>query len=710
MRGHEQRMAVMSAAGAAAPDPRGRDRSRHGLVREFAGLVPGIVYVYDIEHDRTLFVNTQVSQLLGWEEAEIGRLGDAIIRTLLHPDDAAALDAHLQALRALADGESRRARCRFRHADGSYRWFENRDAVLTRADDGRVLEIIGVSTDITEQQDAEEALRQNASMARRLQARTELVASVMTELEALDALEPLMEAIVNSVVPRLADYAILEVPSRSEPILAITHHDARLIPVLGAIRDRQRADGAAGTIVRATRGESQLVPQVTPALLGAAARDEVTMALYRKLGPRSHVTVPVDVAGEAGALMLGLSDAGRRPYGNDELALAQEIAHRAGVLLARARIREEEHQIGVRLQRALLPGALLSDPAIQVAASYQTSSALLSVGGDWYDTLALPDGRLAFAVGDVVGHGLDAAAAMSRMRIALAALAPLTATPGQLLTRLEEFAAGANGVEFATLSIGFYDPEIGVLSYASAGHPPVLVVSRGGATRWLMDGRSMPLGAVADTGERPEARTDLASGDLLVFYSDGLVERRREPITTGLDRLAAAVAPVTDRPVEEVCAELSSRALRGSVSEDDAVILCVRVGQVSATRFERRIPALADQLATTRAALRAWLARIEASDSLQQRLLLATGEALSNAVEHGYGHGGAGGIDVTIAVTGDALQVTVADDGRWSERESAPGRGRGLAVIAALGDDLRRTSNEAGTTVSFRLPIMEDTP
>ena len=702
---------MMSAAAGAASHHAGHDPARHRLVREFAGLVPGILYVYDIEHDRTLFVNTQVSQLLGWDDAEIGRLGDEIIRTLLHPDDAAALDVHLQALRRLGDGESRLARCRFRHADGTYRWFENRDAVLTRADDGRVLEIIGVSTDITERQAAEDALRENVSMARRKQARTELVASVMTELEALDALEPLMEGIVNSVVPRLADYAILEVPSRLEPILAITHFDPRLIPVLGAIRDRQRADGAAGTIVRATRGEAQLVAHVTPALLGEAARDEVTMALYRQLGPRSHVTVPVDVAGEAGALMLGLSDPGRRPYGSEELALTQEIAHRAGVLLARARIREEEHRIGVRLQRALLPEALLSDPAIEVAASYQTSSALLSVGGDWYDTLALPDGRLAFAVGDVVGHGLDAAAAMSRLRIALAALAPLTGSPGELLTRLGEFAAGVNGVEFATVAIGFYDPRVGRLSYASAGHPPVLVVSRTGATRWLMDGRSMPLGTVDGSDRRPEAHTELSTGDLLVFFSDGLVERRREPITTGLDRLAGAVTQVIDRPVREVCAELSSRALHGSVSEDDAVVLCVRVGRVSETRFERRIPALADQLAPTRTALRAWLARLDRSDSLAQRLLLATGEALSNAVEHAYGDGGTGAIDLTVADTGDgALAVTVSDDGRWSERESAPDRGRGLDVIATLGDDLRRISNEAGTTVSFRLAIMEDTP
>ncbi|MGA9857849.1 MAG: SpoIIE family protein phosphatase [Solirubrobacteraceae bacterium] len=983
MRGHERRAAMMGAASESAPGQPGEMSARHRLVSDVGTLVPGILYVYDLEQGHTVIANTQVSEVLGWEDEAIGRFGDAIIEQLLHPDDAADLQAHLAALRRLADGESRQVRCRFRHADGSYRWFENRDAVLARGPDGGVVEIIGVASDITERVHSEHALRvaaeqnhyralladelrvaqtpedvertaprllclhlaatraqytetveagaglaavalasgttlrvddvstdpglselqrnrsaehavaacvvvplmragqavavlaveqstprtwtdaevalieetakrtrmsvertraladlsereasyrslfrsidegfclcemvcdadgepvdyrflevnerfkdhtgmldpvgrtaremvpdlelhwvqtmarvgiggetlryensadsmsrhfdlfaapvepigcgrflvvvndvterkraettlrENAAMARRGRARTELVASVMTELETFDGLAPLMDGLVTSLVPKLADYAILEIPGRVEPVLAISHRDPELVGVLRALRDRQRASGDPGSLLRAARGEALLLERITPDMLIDGGIDEPTLALYQRLGPRSHIAVPVDVTGEPGALLLGLSDPGRRPYGIEELSLVQELARRSSVLLARARVREDEHRIGVRLQRALLPDELLRHPAIQVAASYQTSSDLLSVGGDWYDTLALPDGRIALAVGDVVGHGLEAAAAMSRMRIALAALAPGAPSPGVLLSRLGDFAAGANGVEFATLTCGFLDPVTGILRYASAGHPPILVASADGATRWLDEGRSMPLGSVSMPGPRAEAETTLRSGDLIVLYSDGLVERRHEPITTGLDRLAHAAGGLVDRSVEDVCGELLARTMRGSRSEDDAVILCVRFGRVSDSVFERRMPATADQLAPARTELLAWLARTGAHNSLPQRLLLAVGEALSNAVEHAYQDRLPGSMELAVHVDGTGgLAVTVSDRGRWNDRPSGSGRGRGLAVIDTLSSELQRHSDATGTTVSFTVPIEEET-
>ncbi|HEY2005573.1 MAG TPA: SpoIIE family protein phosphatase, partial [Solirubrobacteraceae bacterium] len=556
---------------------------------------------------------------------------------------------------------------------------------------------------------AEETLRDSAETARRGRARSELVTSVMRDLEAIDRLPALAERLVTTLVPRVADYALLEIPGRLEPVLALAHRDPHKGEILRTLRDEHRIMASVNSVARAAAGESRLIEQVDDEMLRRlAAGSSAVLSLLEQLGPRSHIAVPIDVGGEAGALLLGLSDPERRRYGSEEFALAEEIAYRVSILFAHARVREEEHAIGVRLQQALLPEALFDHPAVQVAARYQTGSDLLYVGGDWYDTLPLPDGRLALTVGDVVGHGLDAAASMSRMRIALAALAPQAAGPGELLSRLAEFSAGANGVQFATATCSFLDPGTGELSYSSAGHPPALVVSPDGASRWLEGGRSMPVGAVAIACDRPDELDRLNPGDLLILYSDGLVERRREPIGMGLARLEAAARAAVDLPVEDLCQRLVTQLAAVSTNDDDAVIMCLRFSPVTLSAFRRRIPAQPDQLAPTRAAIRAWLRRREDPAAVGHRLLLAVGEALTNAVEHAYLGRVAGAVDLSIdADGGDLMRVRVRDHGRWREAASAPGRGHGLKVIQGLASGLKRESDDAGTTVSFELAIPE---
>ena len=145
----------------------------------------------------------------------------------------------------------------------------------------------------------------------------------------------------------------------------------------------------------------------------------------------------------------------------------------------------EEREIAIGLQRALLPGTLVVPAGVSVAARYEAASAALEVGGDWYDVFPLADGRVALTVGDVVGHGLAAAAAMGQLRTALAALARYTDSPGELLTRLDTFVATTGATDFATVCYGVLDPATGVFEYASAGHPPILLVSPDGETRWL---------------------------------------------------------------------------------------------------------------------------------------------------------------------------------------------------------------------------------
>ncbi|HSL10232.1 MAG TPA: SpoIIE family protein phosphatase, partial [Actinomycetota bacterium] len=186
-------------------------------------------------------------------------------------------------------------------------------------------------------------------------------------------------------------------------------------------------------------------------------------------------------------------------------ALASEIHEREVALEERSREQERrslaetaavrEHEIALTLQRSLLGPTVLETDHVSVACFYGASVDDMQAGGDWHDVISLPDGRLGLAVGDVLGRGLAAAAAMGQLRVALAALAPDTPSPSALIDRLETFAAGIDVAGMATLLYASLDPRSGQLSYACAGHPPPLVVAPDGRATFLWDGRSRPIGS-----------------------------------------------------------------------------------------------------------------------------------------------------------------------------------------------------------------------
>jgi PAS domain S-box-containing protein len=583
------------------------------------------------------------------------------------------------------------------------RWFDVYASPVQPAGCGQ---FVIVFRDASDRRRAEEALRQSEEAERRAHYRSQLVSHVIAELESLDSVALMAQRFVEALVPRLADYATLEIPASVEPVLAVAHHDPDRIPLLRTLRENHRLrPSEANSIARAAQGHAQMISRIAPESLRDYARDEETYSMLRELGPRSHIAVPVDVLGCKGALMLGLSDPKRHPYSDQELELAQEIAGRVSNLLTRARAREDEHSIAVRLQQALLPGALPRHPAIQVAARYQTGSSLLQVGGDWYDAFSLPDGRIALSVGDVVGHGLEAAAAMGRLRVALAALAPHADSPSELITRLDSFASGADGVDFATACYAELDPADGTLHYASAGHPPMLVVGESGETRWLEGGRSTPLG-ISSHAVRADAEDELRSGDLLIAFSDGLVERRGEPINEGLDRLERVARTLGAAPASEACHLLVERLVADPPEDDDIVVMCLRFSPVTAAAFQRVLPARPEELAPTRAALRTWLDERNTTARTREDLLIAVGEALGNAVEHAYNRGPAG--TITMAIVEDEqgdLHVEIRDRGQWQDESEGADRGRGTGIMSALTRDFTRATDQSGTTVKFTFPV-----
>jgi serine/threonine-protein kinase RsbW len=328
---------------------------------------------------------------------------------------------------------------------------------------------------------------------------------------------------------------------------------------------------------------------------------------------------------------------------------------------------------------------------------YRPGAATLEVGGDWYDAFALPDGRIALVVGDVVGHGLDAAITMGQLRGAVRALAPLGG-PADLLVRLDEFAETIRGADSATLAYAELEPSTGRLRYACAGHPPPFLLRSERGSEFLWSGRSTPV-AAALFQTRDEATVQLAPGDTIGLYTDGLVERRGQSLEDRFERLLATSAASAGEPLERLSSLILDEMLRGEATDDDACLLLVRA---SGPGFTRTIASDPAQLAVLRRALRAWLEEAGVGEADRQEVLLAIGEALTNAIEHAYASS-SGEVRLDARLTApDELVLTVRDHGRWLDRPSHPDRGRGLRVMQAVVDELDLSPGADGTTVELR--------
>ena len=260
-----------------------------------------------------------------------------------------------------------------------------------------------------------------------------------------------------------------------------------------------------------------------------ATRCPLVAASRALTGTSSLLAVPVRPAGRTiGALGFGFRATG--PVSAEIVLVAETLAELAGQALDRARRYEDEHAVAHQLQQALLPKVPAELPGAGIGVCYRPADRGRDVGGDWYDAFELPTGRIGFAVGDVVGHDLKAAVAMGRLQQLLRYVAVGGSRPAKVLQALDEACPAVTGTDFATLGYAEYDPAEAVITYACAGHPPPLLVADGRAT-YLNEGRSAPLGF--QDGPRSEARLIVLSEAMLVWYSDGLIEKARRSRRSG---------------------------------------------------------------------------------------------------------------------------------------------------------------------------------
>ncbi len=301
-------------------------------------------------------------------------------------------------------------------------------------------------------------------------------------------------------------------------------------------------------------------------------------------------------------------------------------------------------------------------------------------------------------IGDVVGHGVRAAASMGKLRNVLQYSALDGLAPAEVLERLNGYFCALTDSDMATLLIAEYDPAGQRVRYSSAGHLPAMLRMPDGTVELLEGGRGMPLCA-SDQAQYTEAERDLPAGSMLVLYTDGLIERRGESLDVGLGRLSNALHHASGG-VEDVADSLLSDFLANDAPADDVALLCVEVrGPEPALRL--RLPAAARHLSGMRRAALDWLNRVGASEEEAREITVATNEAAANAIEHAYGLYDADFV-VEADQVGDVVEFVVRDFGQWRTRPSSADRGRGLDLARALMDSVDVQPGSGGTVVRLR--------
>lgn len=419
----------------------------------------------------------------------------------------------------------------------------------------------------------------NASLyeaVRRAEQRQGLLARASAQLTT--SLEPaeVLRRLASIVVPELADVCEVDLIGPDGALRRFLHTGGAVPREVEREVERRSIDvdgeHPVAEVIRS--GEPLLLRDLPDDLFDRLADGEEDLAATQP-GSRRAMLVPLVARGQViGVLTLVATSATRR-FDQTDLDLAEDLADRTAVALDNARLYHEQREASVVLQRALLPPTVTAPPGVHVAVRYLPGGEGVEVGGDWYDVVPLPSGKVAFAVGDVMGRGIPAAARMGQLRAGLRAYLLDERGPADALTRLELFADPDR--TFVTAACAVLDPESRVLVAANAGHVPPLLLVPGHEPRFLEEPLSVPLGTVVGP-PIVEAPMTLPPDATVVWFTDGLVERRVESLAVGLERLRTAAATSAGRPdIESFTDALLAEMLAPDPSYDDVAVLAVWV-------------------------------------------------------------------------------------------------------------------------------------
>ena len=613
-------------------------RDSEAQFRELADTAPALMWMTDVR-GRVTFVNEGWLRFTGRTLDE--ELGDTFAMSA-HPDDRAEL---LEQWR-----ESSRRREEFRHEyrllhapSGGYRWVL--EIGTPRFSGAEFSGYVGTSTDIHERRAMEQALRESEASFRDL-ADTAPVMIWTTDTEGL-------VTFVNEGWLRFTG-TTLEEELGSSWALGVHRDDVEGMLESWHAALKERGVWAYEYRLMSSSGE------------------------YRWIVDRG---VPRYEGGRFVGYVGAAADIHERMQMQERLRETYEI----------------EHTIAETLQRSLLPERLPQIEGLGLVPRYLPSGRGAQIGGDWYDALERPDGRVALVVGDVVGHGLRAAARMGQLRNAFRAYGLVESSPAEVMARVNRLVTSGVEDAMATVLYLVLDRETGDVTFSAAGHPPPLLLGPDGP-RFLEGGRSVPVGA-GDPAVFREESAVLPPGSTLLLYTDGLVERRGVPLEASLDQLVAAVGEAED-DLERLCDRVLTAVLPKLDPADDVALLAVRPVSMRADSLRLSLPAEPESLAMLRRRLERFLHAAGASEIESYEITLTVCEAAGNAIEHAYGPGDAS-FDVEAALVAGELVASVRDSGQWRERRGQH-RGRGLKIILGLMDDVDIATENGGTRVTVR--------
>jgi serine phosphatase RsbU (regulator of sigma subunit)/anti-sigma regulatory factor (Ser/Thr protein kinase) len=427
---------------------------------------------------------------------------------------------------------------------------------------------------------------------------------------------------------------------------------------------------------------------------------EIVNPLLRGKGLKSLLGVPLVVEGDViGVLHVGSQR--KRMFSDDDVELLQRAGDRAALAI-RGRLTERERGLADALQRSLIP-MLPEFPGVAMAGRY-LPAASARLGGDWYDAFPLPGGRLALAIGDVVGRSFQAAALMGQLRSGLRAYALDGIAPQAVLERLSHLLRQLGPGRSATLLYLVIDPHGGRLTLASAGHPPALITDGHGEATYLQPPPSVPLGAVRQP-HYEELEQRLEPGSTLILFTDGLVEQSGDGLDDGLERLRETMCAGDADELELQCDAIVDTMLPDGPGRDDAALLAIRALPLTDPLIVR-MPAEVDSIPVVRRVLGRWLDEAGAAPATIEDFSLACSEACANAIEHAYTPA-PNSLEVHASTSPDGVTtVTVRDFGQW-RRPRGTNRGRGLLLMEGLMDSVKIDRGADGTTIRLTRQLEE---
>ncbi|MFE6843293.1 SpoIIE family protein phosphatase [Streptomyces sp. NPDC057686] len=570
------------------------------------------------------------------------------------------------------------------------------------------------------------ALSGRAEVAReRLQLLYDAGVRIGTTLDVVRTAEELSEV----AVPRFADFVTVEllepVLKGEEPSRAAGAYTQMRRAAMSGVRTDQPLQPV-GDVIRFVvptapmaaaldAGHAVLAADLNAAM-GWRAQDEAGTRQALGYGLHSLISVPLQARG----VVLGMANFWRaadtpEAFDEEDLSFAEELGARAAVSIDNARRFTREHATAVALQRSLLPRVLPDQSAVEVAFRYLPAKA--GVGGDWFDVIPLAGARVALVVGDVVGHGVHAAATMGRLRTAVHNFSTLDMPPDELLGHLDELihridqnesgvagdagegAADAAGVTGATCLYAVYDPVSGVCTMASAGHPgPALVRPDGG-----VEFPELPAGLPLGVGGMPFEATELllAESSRLVLFTDGLLEDRDRDFDTGLGLLADTLSQPGRSP-EQACADVLAALLFPSPS-DDIALLIADTRRLEADRIaEWEVPADPAAVSRVRGAGSAQLAAWGLGDiAFTAELILS--ELITNAIRYGTA-------PIRVRLLRDRNLICEVSDGSSTSPHlryaaTTDEGGRGLFLVAQYAERWGTRYTERGKVIWAELPL-----